>query len=1010
MHYDFCFTFSDQKEEGSSTKKDEKKSAKSSKSSGLASSKKSPGQAVKSPPGSGKSSADSKRQRRSSSQSPSNPLAPGLDQEEREIHQATQRQVEEQRRLKAEQKQRKAAGEMVVTATGGAGKSLAADSTDGNKLGGGESEDISSNSKDQAESGSSTADAVPTQSSTLTANNESLEKTGQPSSVSAPQKNESKKQDGRGKDAPTPSTKRPNTSKTPTKDSKVSESQSGQENKGQTSSADLDELIAAVASGAGNIPSSLPEDLDLQEEIVDRPPEANTDSKVLIECLERESEPVPSDIFSPILKKAEDGTDRYGCPLCPRILASRNSFSLHIRRHKDEKTKVCKFCSKTFHTGQELKSHERTHTGEKPYKCEICFSSFSHFGSSVIHKKSHAARGETEPFPIVNGEIQYPASFKKPRSNSTERKESSGSPKRKRIKKSSGDQNVSGEDARQEGVNSGPGQPFRRGSLDVSTEREQTVSDPGTPNRRHSLNDQVLSSGNAMETGISAFVSPMRSSVPQYQTPPNFDKSFNSQTSHGSTPDQQSFYGTPAGYAGAPAQAQVGNSGQQPSQYFTPPAPLPSDQQGFRSSQSPQENYFSPQHPGQTSQQRHQPDNTGSGYPQPIQRQRPMPPGYVPRVSGVNDNVSGQPFKSSSPSTEIVKSLLQHYNLSESQPSGEFSHQAQYPQEQQNYGSPLAYPEQPQQQLQQVPGVGYQEQGQQTAAQLNYQGPNPPPYNTTVQGQQQQFYSSPQHQLQQPPMYPGPGVNRSGQFSPQHQMQQPQQSPQHQTFHQQQQPQQSPQHQNFNKQQQPPQHQTFSKQPQQSPQHQTFHQQQQPQQSPQHQTFNKQQQPPQHQTFSKQPQQSPQHQTFHQQQQPQQSPQHQTFHQQQQPQQSPQQQTFSKQQQPPQQSQQHQIVNQPQGSPHHQNLTQQHQSQPSSQHQIFPHQQQQPQQGPQHQSLHQHQQKNLKSVTDDRFYQQSQPGSTLSAGIQSSGPQIQNPQNLQPLPKISSLARDLPRS
>ncbi|RUS70969.1 hypothetical protein EGW08_021270, partial [Elysia chlorotica] len=104
----------DQKEEEENvSKKEEKKPAKSSKPSG-ASAKKSSSQAAKTPPGSGKSLSDSKRQRRSSSQSPSNPLAPGLDQEERQIHEATQRQVEEQRRVKAEQKQRKAAGDIFM--------------------------------------------------------------------------------------------------------------------------------------------------------------------------------------------------------------------------------------------------------------------------------------------------------------------------------------------------------------------------------------------------------------------------------------------------------------------------------------------------------------------------------------------------------------------------------------------------------------------------------------------------------------------------------------------------------------------------------------------------------------------------------------------------------------------------------------------------------------------------------------------------------------------------------
>ncbi|RUS70968.1 hypothetical protein EGW08_021269 [Elysia chlorotica] len=659
--------------------------------------------------------------------------------------------------------------------------------------------------------------------------------------------------------------------------------------------------------------------------------------------MERESESGSDDMYSPIVKKEEDGTDRFGCRLCSRTLASRNSFGLHIRRHKEEKTKVCKFCGKAFHTGQELKSHERTHTGERPYKCEICYSSFSHFGSALIHRKSHASRGETDPFAIVNGEIQYPPSFKKPRSNSTERKEGTGSPKRKRLKKNSGDVSSSSFDDMQDNTPSNSDQPLRRSSLDVNFEREQSGSDTGAPNRRHSLNDQVLATGNGMEIGKPAFSSPVGSSTPHYQTPSSYDNLYNRKAAenmppaHISSPDQlPSFYGAPAGYSRTPAQnsqAIVG-SGLEPSQFYTPQGPMDRDQHSFRSAQPEQDGYFSPQHQSQPAQllpqqQQHQSQPTqllpqhhqqhqhqsqptqllqqqhqqkfeyqsGSGevaYSQRAQQQqhREPPPGYRPRVSGGSDNggVSGQPFKSSSPSTEIVKSLLQHYNLPEGQPGAEFGHQPHYPQEQQGYGvdrSPLTYSEQPH--LQQSHPVGYAEHG---STQLNYQGQNPPPYNPGVQGQQQQFYSSPQHQ---PPMYPGPMVNRHEHFSPQHQTQH-QQKTQPQTFDPQQGPHQSPQHQVFNQHQQ--------------------HQQHQHQQSPQHQVFNQHQQQHQH-------RQSPQHQTLPQQKQLQ-------------------------------QQQQTQILN----------------NQP----------------------------------------QQNTSGMAPNTAVQSSGPQPNLAQNLQPLPKISSLARDLPRS
>ncbi|GFS01074.1 myoneurin [Elysia marginata] len=873
---------SGQKQDDGQPKKEEKKSAKSSKS-GSASSKKTQGSSGKSASGSGKSSTEIKRQRRSSSQSPSNPLAPGLDQEERQIHQATQRQVEEQRRLKAEQKQRKAAGETITTSTAMTAATVSEGSQGAERrfqtieqveslsesLPEDSASDFSQKEDDQANTGVKAPEVSRDKGKGTT--HQLANELDQTPLASAPDKSKkSHASEPPGTEAnlqentSTPEPTGQVNSGGPKGGSKTSKSKPHMDKDRQTSSADLDELISAVASGrAGGLPASFFDDAYSLDENLHQPPEGSTDSSLLKECLERESESSSGDIYSPIQTTAEDGTERFSCPLCSRTLASRGSFSLHMRRHKEEKRKFCKFCGKGFHTGQELKSHERTHTGEKPYKCEICFSSFSHIGSATIHRKSHAARGETKPFPIVNGEIQYPPSFKKPRLSSTERKDGTGSPKRKKMKKSSGDKNSSGSDDKQEGLPSTSAQPARRSSLDVNLERIQGGSDTGTPNRRHSLNDQVLAGGgNTLETGRSTLGNPLGSSTSLYQTPPAYDY-YNSPSGErippnhgGSTPDNPSFYGTPTGFAGTPlASDRVGSSGGQPSQFYTPAAAAGRDHHGSKGSHQSQDGYFSPQHQGQPLQQQQQRFDFQSsamagGFSQPIQQQqREPPPSYRPMVSRSLDDIghNSQPFKSTSPSTEIVKSLLQHYNLPENQPGQEYSHQTQYPQEQQNYavgGSPLTYPEQ--QHLQQAPSVNYipeqqQQQQQHGSATLNYQDSNPPPYSMSMTGQQHQpFFSSPQQQLQQPPMYPSKNVNRPSHFSPQHQIQhQPQQSPQHhQNYSHQQQPHQSPQQQILN--QHTPQHQVVPQQQQQQLQHQS--RQPQLQQSPQHQILPQRQQ------------------------------------------------------------------------------------------------------------------------------------------------------------------------
>ncbi|GFO08128.1 Zinc finger protein 136 [Plakobranchus ocellatus] len=845
---------SDEKtEEDSSPKKDDKKSPKVSKPS-VSSSKKSAGvksgQAVKSPTGAGKSANDAKRQRRASSQSPSNPLAPGLDQEERQIHRVTQMQVEEQRRVKAEQKQRKAAGEipsasgenLVSGETNGRPQSSAVSSAENSTPNLGESGESSIGQQDGStpdESATSQSndrqDVTPAKSATAECHN--IEMAGD---LTSKQENEEENLKTTEASKEHMSVNRSNVA--PESSSEASKTAQGIINtpqsdrpgkERQTSSLELDELISAVASGkAGDPPASLstysppPQSDQTHEEEMAKVPQENI----------RKELDLSEDIFNPIIKKAEDGSDRFGCRLCTRTLASRNSFGLHVRRHKEEKTKVCIYCSKAFHTSQELKSHERTHTGEKPFKCDICFFSFSHFGSAHIHKKSHLARGETEPFPIVNGEIQYPASFKKPRTNSAERsKESSGSPKRKRPKKSSGDQSTPGGESEQRGIDSSGCQLLRRSSLDVNPDHQLGMPDAATANRRHSLNDQMLNNINtAGERSMNSFNSPLTASgqsqggnTQHNQVPSSYSQSY-SNTADGGFPGpnmaqrQAGVYDSPTGYPAASPQSQMGDTSQQlnPRYYDTNKLYTPTssnvENPNVMSMQSPQEGYFSPQHQSPQLQQHQQqsydyqpgpPSNVG--YPQPIQHQQEPPRGYRPRLPGRIENSGGgnQVFKSNSPSTEIVKSLLQHYNLPETpHPGSDYSQQQQQQQQQvhQNYGhegSPVAYSNQ-----------------QESSGSLSYKDSNPPPYSASMGGQQQ-FYGSLQHQHQQAPAYPNAVMDRSRQFSPQqHMHQQPQQSPQH---HIHQQPQQSPQH-------------HIHQQPQQSPQH---HMHQQPQQSPQHQAM-----------------------------------------------------------------------------------------------------------------------------------------------------------------------------
>ncbi|KAH9513420.1 hypothetical protein Btru_032976 [Bulinus truncatus] len=194
--------------------------------------------------------------------------------------------------------------------------------------------------------------------------------------------------------------------------------------------------------------------------------------------------------------------NKYCCEICNSQISSKNGYLLHLRRHHSTKSKFCSYCGKAFHTGQELKSHERTHTGEKPYKCEICYVCFAHSGSFVSHKKGHANRKETEPFPIVDGEVQCPPSYRKPRL-APPKEEGVEKPKRKKKKPAESLQTVteftaptSNISLSSPGIGQGscPTSVTRRNSMDTLGDIQQqasVVNDPGMP-RRLSMSDQLL--------------------------------------------------------------------------------------------------------------------------------------------------------------------------------------------------------------------------------------------------------------------------------------------------------------------------------------------------------------------------------------------------------------------------------------------------------------------------------------------------------------------------------------
>ena len=80
---------------------------------------------------------------------------------------------------------------------------------------------------------------------------------------------------------------------------------------------------------------------------------------------------------------------KYKCPECGKGSQSKQVLAVHRRRHSGEKPFECTVCSKRFSALGDLRKHSRIHSGEKPYKCHVCQKAFSQSSALNSHMRVH---------------------------------------------------------------------------------------------------------------------------------------------------------------------------------------------------------------------------------------------------------------------------------------------------------------------------------------------------------------------------------------------------------------------------------------------------------------------------------------------------------------------------------------------------------------------------------------------------------------------------------------------